>query len=230
MLIALLVVVGAVAQAASGLGFGLICAPFLIGQYGPVEGVQQVVLLSLLLNATFLVGQVHHVRGREVVALLIPALIAAPLLAHGLKHVPTSVLLVTAGTLTILAALLLWRDLRWTWLSGTPGAVVAGLISAAMNVLGGLAGPAVAMYAVNAAWPASSVRPTLQLYGLGLNIVTLLSLGLPPLRGPLLLGLVGGLILGLSVSRSLPQQSLRPLILGLATVGGVLVIVRGLIG
>jgi len=96
-----------------------------------------------------------------------------------------------------------------------------------MNAAGGLAGPAVAMYAVNTAWPAASVRPTLQLHGTGLNIVTLLSLGIPALHGPLLLGLAGGLSTGLVLSSRVSAARVRPLILGLAMLGGVLVILRG---
>ena len=44
-------------------------------------------------------------------------------------------------------------------------------MSAVMNVIGGLAGSAIVLYAVNAAWPARSVRATLQVCGLGLNFV-----------------------------------------------------------
>lgn len=71
------------------------------------------------------------------------------------------------------------------------------------------------------------MRPTLQLYGLGLNIVTLLSLGLPPLCPPLLAGLVGGVLAGLLLARRLPQRLVRQAILALAALGGVLVVLRG---
>jgi len=226
-LIALLVAFAGAAQGVAGMGFGLLCAPLLIQTYGPREGVQQVVLLSLVLNIVFLAREFRQARIREAVVLLIPSWLVTPLLVLLFRKVSPQVLLLTAGGLTLASAIVLALGLRASHLRGLPGAVVAGMVSAAMNAAGGLAGPAVAMYAVNTAWPAASVRPTLQLYGTGLNIVTLLSLGIPVLHWPLLMGLAGGLSTGLVLSSRISAARVRPLILGLAMLGGVLVIIRG---
>lgn len=226
-LVVLMVGLGALAQGSTGMGFGLLCAPFLIGSYGPAEGVRQVVLLSLVLNAVFLGSEARSARGRDALGLLLPALLVAPLLTLWLRPLDPRVLLVVAGSLTTGSAAVLALGWQPSWLRGRVGAVGAGVVSAAMNVAGGLAGPAAALYAVGAGWPAASVRPTLQLYGLGLNLVTLLSLGLPPLHPPLLAGLVGGVLAGLLLARRLPQRLVRQAILALAALGGVLVVLRG---
>jgi len=227
-LLSLLVVcLGAAAQGITGMGFGLICAPFLIRAYGPVEGVQQVVLLSLMLNMVFLLGEFRAVRVRDTLGLLLPALIVVPVIAFVLRGVDSRLLLVVAGVLTISSAAVLWSGLRWPALKGPAGALGAGALSAAMNVAGGLAGPAAALYAVNASWPAASVRSTLQAYGCGLNAVTLLSLGLPVLHGSLLLGLGAGMLFGLVVAQRLPQAGVRQLVLALAALGGVLAVLSG---
>jgi len=221
-----LVAFAGAAQGVAGMGFGLLCAPLLIQIYGPREGVQQVVLLSLVLNIVFLVREVRQARIREAVGLLLPSWLVTPLLVLLFRKVSPQLLLLTAGGLTLASAAILALGLRASHLRGLPGAVVAGVVSAAMNVAGGLAGPAVAMYAVSASWPATSVRPTLQLYGVGLNIVTLLSLGVPVLRWPLLLGLAVGVLTGLMLANRMSAARVRPLILGLAMLGGTLVIIR----
>ncbi|GGR16019.1 hypothetical protein GCM10008957_30950 [Deinococcus ruber] len=209
------------------MGFGLLCAPLLIQTYGPREGIQQVVFLSLILNVVFLAQAFRQARVKDALGLLVPSWLVTPLLVLLFQKLSPQVLILTAGSLTLASAAVLALGLTVTMLKGLPGAVLAGVVSAAMNVAGGLAGPAVAMYAVNAAWPAESVRPTLQLYGIGLNLMTLLSLGVPALRWPLLVGLAGGLVIGSVGARRMPATRIRPVILSLAVAGGVLVIVRG---
>ena len=110
--------------------------------------------------------------------------------------------------------------------------MAAGTVSSAMNVVSGVGGPAVAMYAVNARWPPHAMRPTLQLYFLGLNVVSLAALGLAVPEGAttvaLLVALGAGLLLGLRVARRLPAHAIRGAVLGLAIVGGMVAIVRGI--
>lgn len=224
----LMVAVGAFAQGLTGMGFGLLCAPFLIATSGPVEGVRQVVFLSLLLNIVFFLGEARYARGSDALRLLLPALLVAPLLSVWLHRLQPDTLLVVAGGLTLVSAGVLALGWRWSRLRGPAGVVSAGALSAAMNVAAGLAGPAVAMYAVNAAWPTRSGRPTLQLYGCGLNLVTLFNLGFPALRWPLLLSLAVGVLGSLLLVQHVPQERVRQAILGLAALGGVLVIWRGL--
>jgi len=49
-LVVLAVLVGALAQSVSGIGFSLVCMPFLVGALGAHEGVRLGVVLSLLVN------------------------------------------------------------------------------------------------------------------------------------------------------------------------------------
>jgi hypothetical protein len=90
----------------------------------------------------------------------------------------------------------------------------------------GIGGPPVAMFAVNAEWPAVRMRPTLQAYFLGLNVVALAALGLPHATGAPWIGLVVGWALGRVALARLPDRASRPLILAIAALGGVLAILR----
>ncbi|WP_256566039.1 TSUP family transporter [Deinococcus sp. QL22] len=218
----------AVIQGVAGMGFALLCAPFLIQVFGPTEGVKQVVLLSLVLNAVYFGREVKGARLKDALSLLLPSLLVAPLLASWFRKFSPDVLLVIAGTITIISAILLAFGVRTTQLEGRAGALGAGVMSAAMNVAGGLSGPAVAMYAVSARWPVTSIRPTLQLFGIGVNTVTLLSLGSPNMQHlpwiGLMLGVVGGFILAPKIS----SERIRPLILSLAFIGGGWIVLKGL--
>jgi uncharacterized membrane protein YfcA len=101
-----------------------------------------------------------------------------------------------------------------------------------MNVIGGLSGPAVAMYGVNADWEPDRMRGTFQLYFLALNIVAVIALG------PLRIGLTRALVLlaaiaigfttGHLLGRRLPAQTVRMLVLLVAGAGGIAAIIRGL--
>jgi uncharacterized membrane protein YfcA len=110
---------------------------------------------------------------------------------------------------------------------------MAGVVSAVMNVVAAIGGPAIALYAGNADWPASAMRSTAQIYFVGLNVVALVSLGLPHVTGTLLVGcaaaLTAGLTLGAAVARRVTEPAARRLTLGLAAVGGLVVLVRSIV-
>ena len=82
------------------------------------------------------------------------------------------------------------------------------------------------MYAVNADWPAEEIRPTLQVYFLGLNLVALAVIGVPHLTAGPWLGLVGGWVVGVVLARRLPESAARPAILAIAAIGGLIAILR----
>jgi uncharacterized membrane protein YfcA len=102
-----------------------------------------------------------------------------------------------------------------------------------MNVTAGIGGPAIALYARNAEWPATAMRSTAQVYFLGLNVVALASLGLPHVAGGLLAGCVVaiavGLLVGGAVVRRVAEPTARRLTLGLAAAGGAVVLVRSIV-
>ncbi|HEX2849198.1 MAG TPA: TSUP family transporter, partial [Acidimicrobiales bacterium] len=147
------VAAGAVSQGVTGLGFSLVCAPFLIAALGPRDGVRTALVLSSVLNVVLIARDHRRVLVREGLSLLVPAVVATPLLAWGLSHVRGAVLTVAAGVLTIVSAGVLASGARWHLARGAAGAAVAGVVSATMNLIGSIGGPAAAIYAVNADWP-----------------------------------------------------------------------------
>jgi uncharacterized membrane protein YfcA len=148
---ALAVLLGAVAQGISGLGFSLVSAPFLIAALGPREGVRTALVLSSVLNVALLVRTHRSVLVQEGALLLVPAVAATPFLAYGVRRIDADVLAVTAGTVTFFSAVALLVGVRWARAARAPlAAVAAGVVSAGMNVVGSIGGPALALYSVNA--------------------------------------------------------------------------------
>jgi uncharacterized membrane protein YfcA len=232
-LTALAVLVGAVAQSVSGIGFVLVCGPLLVAALGPDDGVRLAVVLSLVVNASVLARTWREADLRTALLLLLPAAVATPVAARLVRSAPDRLAEAVAGASAVLGAAALVAGLRWRAASGRVGAVAAGVISAAMNVAAGIGGPAIALYAGNAGWPATAMRSTAQVYFVGLNVIALLSLGVPDVGVALLAGcliaIFGGQLLGALVARRLPETLARQLMLSLAAIGGLVVVVRAVL-
>jgi uncharacterized membrane protein YfcA len=215
----------------TGLGFSLVCAPILIAVLGPREGVRTALVLSTALNVALLSRTHRDVLWRDGSLLLVPAVAATPLLAWGSRRVDGRLLTLAAGVLTVLSAAALLSGLRWHKGRSPVAGVVAGVVSAAMNVIGSIGGPALALFTVNAGWRPDRARPTLQVIFLVSNVVAMVSLGLPAFdRGWVLLvgALVAGWLVGLRVARSVPEGAARVATLGVAALGGLVAIGRAL--
>lgn len=219
------------AQGITGIGFSLVCAPILIAVLGPREGVRTALVLSTLLNVALLARTHRHVLVREGSLLLVPAMAATPLLAWGSRRVDGRLLTLVAGGLTVASAAALLTGLRWQRGRSPVAAVCSGVVSAAMNVVGSIGGPALALYTVNAGWPPQRSRPTLQVIFLLSNLVAMLSLGLPDFDGTwaaLLVALAAGWLAGLGLARHVPEGAARVATLGVAAAGGLVAILRAL--
>lgn len=233
-LVVVAVAAGALAQSVSGIGFTLVSGPLLVGVLGPADGVRLSVLLSLVVNVVVLARTWRRASLSDAALLLVPAALATPLLARLLRTAPERAAEALAGAATVVGAGLLAAGLRWRAVEGRAGAVAAGVTSAAMNVVAGVGGPAVALYAANAGWPAAAMRSTGQVYFLVLNVVAALSLGLPDVGGPLVAACVAALAVGLlaggPVALRVDETAARRVTLSLAGAGGLVVLVRALAG
>ncbi len=206
-------------------------APILIATLGPREGVRTALVLSTVLNVALLVRTHRSVLVREGSLLFVPAVAATPLLAWASRQVDGRVLTVAAGVLTVVSAAALLTGLHWARGTAPWAGVTAGVVSAAMNVIGSIGGPALALYSVNARWPPERARPTLQVIFLASNIVALASLGLPSFDRSwfrLAIALLVGLGAGLAASRRVPEHAARTATLLVAAAGGIVAATRAL--
>jgi uncharacterized membrane protein YfcA len=229
LLAAVAVAAGVAAQAVTGFGFSLVSAPFLIAAYRAPTGVQLNLLLSMAVNVAVLSREHRHADRRAAVLLLAPALVAIVPTAYVARRLSAGPLTVAAGLVCLAAVAALAAGGRLRRVTGRAGAVVVGLVSGAMNVVAGISGPPVVLFALNAEWPPERVRPTMQLFFLGLNALTLLSLGRPDrLPAGLMVGFVAGLAGGALLAGRPSGTAVRAATLAIAAAGSVLAVARGL--
>jgi uncharacterized membrane protein YfcA len=211
----------------SGIGFSLVCGPFLVAVLGVHDGIRLSVVLSLVLNVVLLVRHRADVDRSGALLLLVPAALTTPGWVLLMRGVPERPARVAAGSVVVLGALLLASGARWEAARGRAGAIGVGVVGALTNVVAGVAGPPVALWTENAEWSADRQRATLQAFFLGLNAVALTSLGPPHLSTAQLAACVAALTGGVLAGSRLrvPEQVARRTTLALAAAGGAAVLI-----
>ncbi len=222
------VALGGLAQSITGLGFALVAAPALIAVLGPRQGVGVVVLLGTLASVLPLIGHWRRVRVRDTATLLVPTLLATPVVAALLGGVDTATVAIAAGLGVLLGVVALWRGFTWAGLVSLPGAVGTGIASAALNVIGGVGGPPVGLYAANAGWDPPESRASLQAFFLVQGIVTVAVVGLTWPDAWMLGALIIGTLAGTWAAPRIPEPGARLAVLGVAAFGGVALILGNL--
>ncbi|WP_296258062.1 MULTISPECIES: TSUP family transporter [unclassified Pseudomonas] len=225
------VLVGATMQRLSGMGFALVASPLLVVSLGPHLGVLMANVLSALSSGLILAQTWRQVDLRRLIWLLIPALAVMPLGVWTLHVLSLGVLMLGIGIVLIGSLTMLQFGRSMLLLQGRTGAVLAGAASGFMNVTAGIGGPMIALYAASIRWPQSAFVGSVQVYFVFTNLVSLTTKGGPPLMpgyiaaGSVTLGI--GLLLGSRLNRWVPVPTARLLTLGLAWVGAIATLVKG---
>jgi uncharacterized protein len=229
------VLLAALVQRITGLGFALVATPALVLLYGPAEGVQVVVLIGIVACGSMGLTMWRSIDGPRALWLLWPAIVIAPLAAWVSAISPGPVLLLIVGAAAVLG-LLTGRVRRASrYLVGRPGAVGAGALAGFLNVTSGLSGPPLVAYADSVKWEQRRFVATLQLLFVAYNILTLAWRGIPttvPWEGLGLLALVAlaGIGVGTWLARFVPARWARWAMFTVAWAGAVIVLVRGVLG
>lgn len=235
-LIAVLVVLlAALVQRITGLGFALVATPPLVLLLGPGEGVQVVVLVGIAACGAMGLTMWRFVDWRRALWLIWPAIVVAPLAAWVVSISPGAVLLLIVGVAAVLG-LLTGRIRRASvLLVGRPGIVAAGSLAGFLNVTSGLSGPPLVAYADSIKWDLRSFVATLQVIFVAYNVITVAWRGLPSTISwswltALFLVAVGGIGLGTLLARRVPASWARWTMFAVAWAGAIIVLVRGLLG
>ncbi|MBZ6255174.1 sulfite exporter TauE/SafE family protein [Streptomyces olivaceus] len=229
-----IVLLGASVQWLTGMGFALVAVPALVLLLGPAEGV---VLANCASGVICLVGLAEGWR-RVRVGAMVPLCVAAgctvPVGVWLTRRLPEPVLLSVMGVLVTLAVLLVMGGARVRALRGAGGAVAAGALGGVMNSAAGVGGPPMSLYAVNAGWSVREFVPNAFFYGVVVNVFSVVAHGVPGLGTArwvhVALALAVGMVIGRGLARRLSERRARWLVLGLALVGGVTTLVKGVWG
>jgi uncharacterized protein len=225
------VLLGALTQRATGLGFALVASPFLVAIAGAQAGVSLSNALSALVCVLVLVRTWRQVRWRPVALLALGAAVTVPVGALVVAQLPDGPLLVLVGAMVVLAVGIVAASGRRVLLQGTAGALAAGALSGFMNVTAGVGGPMASAYGLSQRWDRAVIVPTTQACLLLINTGSLAAKGLPDL--PVAAWVVGfvalavGVLGGEWVDKRLGSTTGRRVIIVVALAGGVAAIVRG---
>ncbi|MCT2590695.1 sulfite exporter TauE/SafE family protein [Streptomyces sp. N2-109] len=227
------VMTGAATQRATGLGFALVAAPFLVLVLGARTGVALVNLLSAVLCAIVLLRTWRALEWRRMAWLTVPGLAAVPAGIAVIGALPEPLLLVLVGTLAVGAMLLVQCGEQAATLHGRSGAVTAGAMSGFMNVTAGLGGPMITVHALSEGWDMRRFVATAQAHLLVINCVSVAAKGLPPigfreLSAATVLVLAGAAAGEWLTSRVDPLL-IRRLMIAVALLGGLAAVLRGVL-
>ncbi|MGB3828571.1 MAG: sulfite exporter TauE/SafE family protein [Ornithinimicrobium sp.] len=233
--------VGASLQRIAGLGLGLVVAPMLTLLLGPAVGVT-------LSNAGAVVTTllVLRVMRKDVdwraFARLAPLVVLGSIVgAFVVLRMDGSWLEVLIGSLILLALGLTLAVGGRIHLRGRRVAAVAGALGGFMNTTAGVAGPAMTVYAVATRWGQTSFAATLQPILLLANVSSLISkslvgavpadIGLPWWIWPVVAASVAtGVGVGGFLSSWVDIRLARRVAVGIAGLGGIVTLLRGLTG
>lgn len=235
------VFIGALLQRVSGMGLGLVAAPILMLIFGPVEGILIVNVLATI-NAFASTLTVRSDIDWKHVSIIGPALLVG--IVPGslvVRELPSDPLLILVGLMLLVALSVVTVGKRYVpSVSGYLPAGIAGAVGGFMNTLAGVAGPAITVYAQAARWDqrmyAATLQPIFFISGLA-SFVAKIAMGAAdfgtadPLVWPVgLAALAMGLFIGVKVAPRVSKSTGRAIALTLAILGGVVAVVRGVLG
>lgn len=234
-------VLGAGLQRVSGMGLGLVTAPTLSLVLGPVAGVTLSNVAAVAAALVLAVVMRRHIdwrRFRGVAPLLVVGSVVGALVVRAADTAVLDTVLGASVLVAIAAALGLQRHLNAT---GRLPAMVSGALAGFMNTTAGVAGPAMTVYAVASRWGHRSFAATLQPVFLLANLTSIIAKALAGATPPADLvpwwawlvavaGVPVGIALGTLLARRVSLRRARALALTVATAGGLLALVRGVLG
>lgn len=234
----LAVLVGAVMQRVTGMGFALVASPFVILALGPAAGVLVIALLGVL-AALIVLGRVRQDVDWATLGRLLPGALlgivagagAAAVLEAAWAQVVAGVLIILGlvGSAVVVRARTMPRSL------GLVGGT--GFASGAMGVVAGVSGPAMAVLAVLTRWDTVRFAATMQPYFVVTGVGTVAArLLVEPAAGSQLdamtwaliaVALGAGVALGELVAKRLSAAAAHRLVVVLAAAGALTTIADG---
>ncbi|MFC5381208.1 sulfite exporter TauE/SafE family protein [Aquipuribacter nitratireducens] len=240
LVVAAAVLLGAVAQRVSGMGFALVLAPVLVLAVGPVDGVLMVNVCGAASSCLVITRVWRLIDWRQYALLAVPALVAvipgalvAARLGGPVLQVSIGVLVVVALTLSLVVT-----GNRTRTAARLPTGILSGAASGFMSATAGVSGPTVSIYAVLTRWEhrqfAATVQPVFATLGLAAFVGKAVALpeGLPEYQWwlwPLILACtVAGLAVGERLAAVVSPRAARVSVIALAYGGGVVAVLDGL--
>jgi uncharacterized membrane protein YfcA len=241
LLVVATVALGTALQRIAGMGLGMVAAPTLSLVLGPVAGVTlsnvAAVVAALMLMAVMW-SDIDWRRFRGLAPLMVVGSVVGALVVRTVSSSVLDLVLGASVLLAIAGALGLQSRLH---VRGRSAAIASGGIAGFMNTTSGVGGPALAVYGIASRWDQRGMAATLQPIFLLVNLSSVVAkwaVGATPEPGlvPWWIWVLAcaavplGVAIGTPLARRVPVGRARALTIGIATVGGAIALVRGLVG
>lgn len=227
------ILIGAATMRATGMGFALVVAPFLVLVLGPFEGIL-VTNVCGTVSAALNLSQVHRDIDWRRARWVIPAGVIGVIPgAYAVRTLPTAILAIGVSIIVLIGLAFTVIGRRIALPNSPVVAGAGGLASGFMNVTAGVGGPGLVVYALATRWEHTKFAATAQVHFAILGIASLAMKGAVPqmsLAGwvvtasALILGLFGGNLL----ARRIKAQSAMRLVIVIAGVGAILALLQGI--
>lgn len=200
---------------------------------GALDGVALTNLLGVVTAASVFVFHIREVEYRKVLVLAAAAVVAIAPGAYLARLLPEDLVTLVAGVLILAALALSSFGKRLPGIDRWPGQLGAGAVSGFMNVIAGVGGPAVTVYAVASRWDHARFAKSIQFYFMIVGTASFAARGSwPTLSWVELLAvtcsLVAGLVGGHFLAKVVPSAAARRVCITVAALGAVAVIVQAL--
>lgn len=238
LLAALVMVFSAAMGTVAGFGVALLLSPVLAVLYDPITAVLTVTTFGVLNAVIALFGDAlmdprPRPYGRELwlmwagaTLITVPATLAIAALPQRLVTAMLSVFVLTS-------VFAIQRGARFRSAGSSIATVGTGALSQAANVLSGVGGPPIILYALASDWDPYRTRTTQQIYFVPVNIVTTFTvMSVTDARPIVALVIIGAFTSAavLPIRARIASATVHRLMLGLAFVAGGLAGVRALVG
>ncbi|WP_022873527.1 sulfite exporter TauE/SafE family protein [Nesterenkonia alba] len=233
-----LVIVSALLQRVTGLGFAMVTAPFLVVLIGPHGGVMLTNMLSVIAPLIMVFMVWEDIEWRRLLHIAPVAILVMPLCGWLAAMAPTGPLyMVVAGLVVfgLCTSLILSRNLPVV--DGVPTRVLTGVGCGAGVVFAGVGGPAMTIYLLLSRWDirsfAATVQPLWLLLSVGgfLTKITFSGEEIPVFPWwfwvMCLAGILVGMWLGTAVRHRVSELLVRRVMIVLAIAGAVLAFITG---
>jgi len=168
-----IVLLAGLTQGLTSFGFALISVPFLSMVLPISEVVPIVVILSLGTNIIIMVGSYKDVELGRIWILVTSSLIAAPLGALALVHIPSVTIKLSVGLVVLVVSGLMLSGRAYPLKSERLAYVPIGLLSGFLNGSISMSGPPVALFLSNQNTTKETFRANITMYAIILNCFTL---------------------------------------------------------
>lgn len=234
------ILIGSILQRLSGTGVGLVVAPTLAVVMGPALGVLTTNATTVVSGFLIMLAVRRDVDWRRYALIAPAAAVGAVPAALLVATLPAAWLQVIIGTVVLLALATTFGAPNLPRWSGRAPTLLAGAIGGFFNTTAGVAAPVMVVYAKLSRWDhrpfAATLQPTFMTMG-ALSVIVKSLVGTTDLHRlpewwfwPIVVTtVVVGVGIGSFLTRYVPGDRARLLAIGLAGLGGVVVLVRGLL-